>query len=253
MKLISLKGVSVAYDGAAVLRDVNLDILSGDFIAVVGPNGGGKTTLVKAILGLVKASGTIDYSPELRNNKELLIGYMPQISQFDKRFPITIEEVVLSGLLNSKPIRMTYNKMERQLCRDLLEQTGISKVAHHQIGEVSGGQLQRALLCRAIISAPKLLILDEPTNYVDSSFEGEMYNILRRINERMAIVMVSHDIGTVSSFVKQIVCVNGSVHRHESNIISEEQLLGYNCPIKIITHGEVPHTVLSIHENCSCK
>ncbi len=253
MKLISIKGLDVAYDGQKVLRGVNLDIFSDDFIAVIGPNGGGKTTLVKAILGIVEAEGVIEYSQELRQSSELLIGYMPQISQFDKRFPITIEEVVLSGLLNSKRIRIRYNAQERALCRELMELTGITHVAHHQIGEVSGGQLQRALLCRAIISEPKLLILDEPTNYVDSSFEGEMYSILRQINERMAIVMVSHDIGTVSSFVKQIVCINGSVHRHESNIISEEQLLNYNCPIKIITHGEVPHTVLARHENCNCK
>ncbi len=253
MKLISIKRLDVAYEGEKVLRGVDLDIFSDDFIAVIGPNGGGKTTLVKAILGIVEAEGVIEYSQELRQGRELLIGYMPQINQFDKRFPITIEEVVLSGLLNSKRIRIRYSAQERTLCRELMELTGITRVAHHQIGEVSGGQLQRALLCRAIISEPKLLILDEPTNYVDSSFEGEMYGILRQINERMAIVMVSHDIGTVSSFVKQIVCVNGSVHRHESNIISEEQLLNYNCPIKIITHGEVPHTVLARHENCNCK
>ncbi|MFI3281673.1 MAG: ABC transporter ATP-binding protein [Rikenellaceae bacterium] len=253
MRLIELKEVSVAYEGQRVLDKIDLEILSDDFIAVIGPNGGGKTTLVKAILGLVEVRGSISYAPELMRGSELLIGYMPQVNQFDKRFPITIKEVVMSGLLNSKRYRIRYNKEEVSRCNELLKLTGIEHVAHHQIAEVSGGQLQRALLCRAIISEPKLLILDEPTNYVDSRFEGEMYAILREINRRMAIVMVSHDIGTVSSFVKQIVCVNGSVHRHESNIISEEQLLDYNCPIKIITHGRVPHTVLSIHENCNCK
>ncbi|MFR9548679.1 MAG: ABC transporter ATP-binding protein [Rikenellaceae bacterium] len=253
MRLIALKGLEASYDGQQVLRNVDLEIHSDDFIAIIGPNGGGKTTLVKAILGLIETRGQKEYSPALRHGKELLIGYMPQINQFDKGFPITIEEVVLSGLLNRRRWRTHYNAAERQRCAELLAQTGITKVAHHQIGEVSGGQLQRALLCRAIIAEPKLLILDEPTNYVDSRFEGEMYAILRSLNERMAIIMVSHDIGTVSSFVKQIVCVNGTVHRHESNIISEEQLLDYNCPIKIITHGKVPHTVLSLHENCNCK
>lgn len=253
MKLISLNNVQVAYEGQQVLHGVNLEIFSDDFIAIVGPNGGGKTTLVKAILGLIEAEGSIEYAAELCNKHELLIGYMPQISQFDRHFPITIKEVVLSGLFNGRRWRIRYNSAERSRCQELLQLTGIEDVAEHQIGEVSGGQLQRALLCRAIISDPKLLILDEPTNYVDSRFEGEMYNILRKINNKMAIVMVSHDIGTVSSFVKQIVCVNGTVHRHESNIISEEQLLGYNCPIKIITHGRVPHTVLSLHENCNYK
>ncbi|MFR9523983.1 MAG: ABC transporter ATP-binding protein [Rikenellaceae bacterium] len=253
MKLIELKGVSVAYDAQKIVHDVKIDILADDFIAIIGPNGGGKTTLVKAILGIVETQGEIKYAKELYRNNELLIGYMPQINQFDKRFPITIEEVVLSGLLNRKRFRLRYDSREVSRCKDLLKLTGIESVAHHQIGEVSGGQLQRALLCRAIIAEPKLLILDEPTNYVDSKFESEMYDILRKINQRMAIVMVSHDIGTVSSLVKQIVCVNGTVHRHESNIITEEQLLNYNCPIKIITHGKVPHTVLSMHENCNCK
>ncbi len=253
MRLISLSGVSVTYEDQRVLKDVCLEILSDDFIAVIGPNGGGKTTLVKAILGIVKAEGKIEYAEGLYRKGELLIGYMPQINQFDKRFPITIEEVVLSGLLNRKRYRVRYNSEERKKCQELLEVTGITSVAHKQISEVSGGQLQRALLCRAIISDPKLLILDEPTNYVDSRFEGEMYKILKEINKRMAIVMVSHDIGTVSSFVKQIVCVNGCVHRHDSNIISEEQLQNYNCPIKVITHGRVPHTVLALHENCNCK
>ncbi len=253
MKLISLKDVDVAYQEQLVLKDVNLEIYSDDFIAVIGPNGGGKTTLVKAILGIIEAKGMIEYSKELYRNNDLQIGYMPQINQFDKSFPITIEEMVLSGLLNRNSYRIRYNKEERQRCAELLKLTGIESMAHHQIGEVSGGQLQRATLCRALISDPKLLILDEPTNYVDSHFEGEMYEILRTVNQRVAIVMVSHDIGTVSSIVKQIVCVNGSVHRHESNIINEEQLANYNCPIKIITHGRVPHTVLSIHENCNCK
>ncbi len=253
MRLISLKGLSVAYDGEEILSDVDLDIYSDDFLAIIGPNGGGQTTLVKAILGLVESSGTIEYAEELRRKRELLIGYMPQINQFDRRFPITISEVILSGLLNSRRWQIRYNAEERQRCSALLEIMCITEVANSQIGEVSGGQLQRALLARAVIAEPKLLILDEPTNYVDSLFEGEMYSILQRLNSRMAIVMVSHDIGTVSSFVKEIVCVNGSVHRHESNIITEEQLIGYNCPIKIITHGRVPHTVLSLHEKCKCK
>lgn len=253
MSLISLKGVSVSYDSVEALRNVDLEIKEGDFIAVIGPNGGGKTTLVKAILGITPHSGEIVYSPALKHSNELLIGYMPQINLFDKRFPITIEEVILSGLINRKRWRIGYTAEERSRSKELMQLTGISEVASRQIGEVSGGQLQRALLCRAIISEPKLLILDEPTNFVDSKFEGEMYEILRNINSRMAIIMVSHDIGTVSSFVKQIVCVNGSVHRHESNIITEEQLLGYNCPIKIIAHGNIPHTVLSMHKGCNCK
>ena len=127
------------------------------------------------------------------------------------------------------------------------ESAGIADIAGRQIGEVSGGQLQRALLCRAVILSPKLLILDEPTNFVDNRFENELYTMLRHLNDRMAIIMVSHDIGTITSVVKSIVCVNRSVHRHDSNIITQEQLDNYQCPIQIVTHGNVPHTVLGRH------
>ena len=120
------------------------------------------------------------------------------------------------------------------------------------MGEVSGGQLQRALLCRAVISNPKLLILDEPTNFVDNQFEKELYRLLHELNRRMAIVMVSHDIGTITSVVKEIVCVNRHVHRHHSNVLTEEQLRNYDCPIQIISHGNIPHTVLEHHSGDGC-
>ena len=129
----------------------------------------------------------------------------------------------------------------------LLENVGIKEVAAKQISEISGGQLQRALLCRAIISEPKLLILDEPTNFVDNRFENELYTLLRKLNKQMAIVMVSHDVGTITSTVKSIVCVNRTIHRHDSNIITQEQLDNYHCPIQIVSHGKVAHTVLAEH------
>ena len=130
----------------------------------------------------------------------------------------------------------------------------LADLATRAIGELSGGQLQRVMLCRAIISNPKVLVLDEPTNFVDNRFENELYNLLHHLADEMAIIMVSHDIGTVSSVVKSIVCVNHHIHRHDSNIITEEQLRGYNCPIQIISHGNIPHTILSEHKECPhCK
>ena len=134
----------------------------------------------------------------------------------------------------------------------LLENAGMAREAHHPVGEVSGGQLQRALLCRALIADPRLLILDEPTNFVDNKFEKALYDMLRELNDRMAIVVVSHDIGTITSVVKEIVCVNRHVHRHRSNILTEEQLRNYDCPIQIVTHGTVPHTVLEHHPGDCC-
>ena len=247
--LISLKNVTVKYDTTTALEGVSLDIYPTDFLGIIGPNGGGKTTLVKAILGALPYSGEISYSPTLFEHGNRLIGYMPQQSDFDRSFPISVIEVVMSGLQAEKGLFSRYTAEDRKRAMDLLEMAGIQDIADRQISEISGGQMQRALLCRAVILEPKLLILDEPTNFVDNKFENELYTLLHRLNERMAIVMVSHDLGTITSVVKSIVCVNRSVHRHDSNIITAEQLENYHCPIQIISHGHIPHTVLEHHHH----
>lgn len=247
MNLITIRGLSVRYDRTEVLQDVNLDIYDDDFLGIVGPNGGGKTTLIKAIMGAVPYQGNITLAPELFDGRHKLIGYLPQQSDFDRSFPISVRETVVSGLQAQKRIFGRYTRADYASADRLLEQTGIADVARHPIGEISGGQMQRTLLCRALISNPRLLILDEPANFVDNQFENELYRILQELNRRMAIVMVSHDVGTISSVVKSIVCVNRHVHRHDSNIIDEEQLRNYGCPIQLISHGDVPHTVLSRH------
>lgn len=248
--IVSLRGVSVDYDGNEALQKADLDIYADDFIGVIGPNGGGKTTLAKAILGTVAYKGSITLSPELFHGQERLIGYMPQVSDFDRTFPISVLEVVLSGLQGQRGFCSRYTQDDRAKAQQLLDAAGIGDFSQRPIGEVSGGQMQRALLCRAVIAEPKLLILDEPTNFVDNKFENELYRMLHELNHRMAIVMVSHDIGTISSVVKSIVCVNRHIHRHDSNVITEEQLRNYDCPIQIISHGDVPHTVLQNHPCC---
>lgn len=253
MNLVTLRDVSVFYEGYEALQHVDLDIDENDFLGVIGPNGGGKTTLVKAILGTVPHTGTIKLAPELYRAKERLIGYMPQLSDFDRAFPISVLEVVLSGLQGRRGFATRYTKADRVKALGLLETAGISDTARHPIGETSGGQMQRALLCRAVISDPRLLILDEPANFVDNKFENELYLTLRKLNDRMAILMVSHDIGTITSVVKEIVCVNRHVHRHRSNILTEEQLRNYDCPIQLLSHGHIPHTVLEHHPgDCCC-
>lgn len=252
MNLVTMRNVSVSYDGYEALKDVNLDIAADDFIGIIGPNGGGKTTLVKAILGTVPFRGSIELAPELFRDKERLIGYMPQMSNFDRSFPISVLETTLSGLQGRRGFRSRYTREDRAKALSLLETAGIGACADHPIGEISGGQLQRALLCRAIISDPRLLILDEPANFVDNKFEKELYHMLHELNSCMAIVMVSHDIGTITSVVKEIVCVNRQVHRHHSNRITEEQLRNYDCPIQLLTHGHVPHTVLEHHPGDGC-
>ena len=248
MSLISLKDVSVGYDDRQkVLDHVNLDILPNDFIGVIGPNGGGKTTLVKTILKALPYSGEVQYSPVIGSDGYRAIGYLPQVSDIDKSFPISVCEVVLSGLQARKRLFGRYSAADKAKALQLLDLCGIESIARRPIGELSGGQLQRTLLCRALISDPKVLILDEPTNFVDNKFEKELYAILRQLNDRMAIIMVSHDLGTITSHVKSIVCVNRHVHRHNSNVITPEQLHNYDCPIQIVSHGTVPHTVLEEH------
>jgi zinc transport system ATP-binding protein len=144
-----------------------------------------------------------------------------------------------------------FNKVVKLRANELLEQTGINHLRKRPIGELSGGQLQRVFLCRALIASPRLLILDEPSSYVDNKFENELYGILHELNKEMAIIMVSHDVGTITSYVKTIACVNRQLNYHQSNIITEEQLVDYNCPIQIISHGDVPHTVLEHHHQAT--
>lgn len=252
--IITLRDVGVRYDGVVALEHVNIDIYNDDFIGIIGPNGGGKSSLVKAITGVIGHSGTITYNPSIMRGNKPHIGYLPQISTFDKVFPISVLEVVMSGLQAEQGLLGRYGRKEREQALGLLDRANLKHLYSRPIGELSGGQLQRVMLCRAIISRPKVLVLDEPTNFVDNRFENELYNLLHHLADDMAIIMVSHDIGTVSSVVKSIMCVNRHVHRHESNIITEEQLRNYDCPIQIISHGHIPHTVLGEHHECPhCK
>lgn len=249
-RIISISDLRAGYDGVVALEHVNLDIYDNDFIGIIGPNGGGKSTLVKAIMGVIPYSGTIDYAPSICRGGKPHIGYLPQVSSFDKSFPISVREVVLSGLQSKRGFLGRYTKEDKMRVEELLDMVSLSELRNRAIGDLSGGQLQRVMLCRAIASKPKLLVLDEPTNFVDNRFENELYNILHHLSDEMAIVMVSHDLGTISSVVRSIVCVNRHVHRHDSNIITSEQLQNYDCPIQIISHGNIPHTVLGEHHHC---
>ncbi|GHV01253.1 zinc ABC transporter ATP-binding protein [Bacteroidia bacterium] len=248
MSIVSITGLSVSYDAVLALKDVDLDILEDDFLGVIGPNGGGKSTLVKSILELVPYKGTITRSEQIYRDGKLAIGYLPQVVPFDMQFPISVEDTILSGLISSKGLFGRFTRKDMAHVQQLMERTGIGHLAKNTVGELSGGELQRALLCRAVISEPRLLILDEPTNFVDSQFEKQLYATLGELNKKMAIVMVSHDLGTISSVVKSIVCVNKHVHRHNSNVITAEQLSNYDCPLQIVSHGHVPHTVLPTHK-----
>ena len=245
-KLLEIKNLSAGYENQVVLENVTLNILANDFIGVIGPNGGGKTTLIKTILGLVKPiSGEMNLLISKKN-----IGYLPQVNQIDKRFPISVIDVVRSGKADTALFSSFHkNNQEKEKAESLIQEMGITSIRNKSIGELSGGQMQRVFLCRALMNEPELLILDEPSTYVDNNFEGELYLKLKELNNRMAILLISHDVGTISFFVKTIACVNRSLHHHPSNIITDEQLAAYNCPLQIVTHGNIPHTVLKLHND----
>lgn len=243
--ILVLKDIDAGYSNTTILKGVNLEVKSNDFIGVIGPNGGGKTTLIKAILKKADIyNGSIAFF-----DIEKQIGYLPQNNNIDKQFPIKVKDVVISGLQSNWHIFRRYNASDKQKVVDLLKRCSIEHLAEKSIGNLSGGELQRVLLCRAIISNPKLLILDEPNTFVDNKFEKELYALLKELNENMAIIMVSHDLGTITSHVKSIACVNRSLHYHQSNIITQEQLISYDCPILLVAHGDIPHTVLCNHKH----
>lgn len=244
-EIIKIANLSVNYDGKVALTDVNISFYADDFVGIIGPNGGGKSSLVKSILALVPYRGNVQYFDGITHKN---IGYLPQQNQFDTHFPISVRELVMSGLQAQKGVKR-YTNADKDKALATLELLGIKHLHNRQIGELSGGELQRALLGRAIISEPRLLILDEPANFVDNQFENELYNLLRKLNERMAIIVVSHDVGTITSFVKSVVCVNRTVHRHPTAELTPELLENYHCPIQVISHGTVPHTVLAHHHH----
>ncbi len=241
--LVTLDHINAGYNHHPVLKDICLTIFENDYLGIIGPNGGGKTTLLKVILGLLKpTSGKLIFADnKIKSN----IGYMPQTNSIDKKFPITVAEVVESGLMNvSLP-----KKEKKDKVQTILEQIGLSDLAERPIGELSGGELQRTLLGRAIINNPILLILDEPNSYVDRRFESLFYELLQEINRQTAIVLVSHDIGTVVANVKNIACVNETLHYHPGTDIDThwiEEHLG--CPFEAVAHGDIPHRVLKKHE-----
>jgi len=247
--LLSVRDATVRFDDVVVLRDVSIYIRKGDFIGIIGPNGGGKTTLIRMMLGLIRPErGEVKYFiPHSTGGSK--IGYLPQIQRFDNKFPITVKEVVLSGISRPKGFFARNSAADRDRADHWMEKLGITDLRNKPIGQLSGGEMQRAFLCRSLISEPELIILDEPDTYVDNRFEKELYEQLRELNDEMAIVLVSHDVGTITFYVKSIACVNKELHYHPSNIITEKQLASYNCPVQIITHGEVPHTVLGKHDH----
>lgn len=212
--ILRLQDVQFSYDGLPVLRNVSFSVQERESLCIVGPNGGGKSTLLKLILGLLQPdSGAIEVFGCRPKSGRKRIGYMPQSVHLDPLFPITVRDVVLMGKLDGLTIGW-FSRAQRQSAMDALEELGMAGYADRKFSNLSGGQRQRVLIARALVCDPELLLLDEPTANVDQAVEEQFYATLQQLNQRMAIMLVSHDLGFVSSFVKSVICVNRTVHVH---------------------------------------
>lgn len=213
--MIEFDDVSFSYPETSVLKNVSFQISKGEFIGMIGPNGGGKTTLLKLILGFLKPSrGRVKVFGEtagIRPAHPHRLAYVPQSVRFDRDFPISVEEVVLSGLISNLPWHGRFRKEDRQAAKKALETIGLSHLSNAAFGTLSGGQAQRVLIARALVSKPELLLLDEPTASVDSRAEADIYALLKQLKGQMTILMVTHDLGAAIDQVERILCVQGSV------------------------------------------
>ncbi len=246
--VIEIKNLWFSFNGEPVLQDVQFTLYRKEFLAMIGPNGGGKTTLLKLMMGLFEADrGEIRVFGRPPKQVAHRIGYVPQDIHINKNFPISVLEVVLMGRLRSG-INWSHHKKDDRIAAKLsLEKMEMEQFKYRHIDELSGGQRQRVFIARALVTNPEILILDEPTAGVDTKGQTEIYTILKDLNEKVTILVVSHDILALSSYIKSVACVNRRVHFHEAAEVTEEMLeMAYQCPVELIAHG-LPHRVLRTH------
>lgn len=240
---ISLKNVFFSYDKTVVLEGVNLTLYEGDFVAIFGPNGGGKTTLLKLLTGFLKPqTGQISVLGQTPEEARTQIGYVPQTTRLDKQFPITVEEIVQMGCLSKASFWGTLSKEQKKDALQALEKVGLLEIKDRAFGTLSGGQAQRVLIARALVSQPKILLLDEPTASVDPQAEEEILSILDSLKGKMTILMVTHDLQTILHRTESLVCVHRHVHLFSPSQVCEHFGLGlYHSPLikKILSKDSV--------------
>ncbi len=249
---ISLDHVSVSFDRVPILQDISLDIGSGDFIGLIGPNGGGKSTLLRVILGLIEPdAGRIRTSLGPLRDVRRHIGYVPQSAEFDRLFPVRVRDVVAMGRLKPGFRPHAAAKGDHKAIEDALASVGMAEEREAPFGTLSGGQRQRVLIARALAVEPRLLLLDEPTASVDPEVRGRIYELLRELNQRIGLLLVTHDMAVISSHVKSVGCLNRTLHYHGKPELTPEMLEEtYQCPVDLIAHG-VPHRVFPEHTSTS--
>jgi zinc transport system ATP-binding protein len=237
--IISLRDVTFSYDGPPVLECVNLSVPARDLLCVIGPNGGGKTTLLKLMLGLIAPdTGTVEVlgrPPEAARER---IGYMPQAAQLDPKFPVNVMDVVLMGRLGRRVVLGPYRRADKAVAMQALDEVGLADMAKRGFALLSGGQRQRVLIARALACLPEILLLDESMAGLDPAVQDDLYALLQALNERLTIVIVSHDIGFVSVFFKTVACVNRTIHTHPKDELTEEDVaVMYGREVRLLRHA----------------
>ena len=253
--IIEMDAVSFAYNGQPVLEEVGLSIPRGDFVAVIGPNGGGKTTLLRLMLGLLKPdTGRIRLLGRPAGQATHHIGYVRQDVHINQNFPISALEVVLMGKRDPRRRWGHHGAQDRREALQALERMGMAAFAKRRIGELSGGQRQRVFIARALVTRPQLLLLDEPTASIDTKGQADFYRMLKELNEEVTILVVSHDLLVISTYVKSVACVNKHLHYHQQAEITGQMMetmypctVEAVCPVELVAHG-LPHRVLQPHE-----
>ena len=248
-EVVALRNVWVEQGDMPILEDISLTIKKGDFLGVIGPNGGGKSTLLKVILGLVEpVQGEVKVWGKPPEESAHLIGYVPQHSLFDPDFPITVEDVVLMGRLSRHRLLRRFSAEDRRKALDALDMVGITDLRNRPVGHLSGGEQQRTFIARALVRNPSLLLLDEALSSIDPATQTELYDLLSQLNKHITIVMVSHDLSAISTHVDKVACLNRRLYYHGSKEIPPEGIEAtYGCPVQLLAHG-IPHRVLRRHQ-----
>lgn len=254
---ISIRDLCFGYEEREALHNVSLEIPELDFAVAVGPNGGGKTTLLKLMLGLLTPKyGEIKIFGESPEKMYGSIGYVPQSISFDPAFPLSVNEVLLLGRLHKSSLGF-FSRRDRQCAEEALEEVGLAGYGTRPFAALSGGERQRVLIAQALTMRPRLMLMDEPCANLDAGSADAVYELLKELNHRMTVVMVSHNLGLVESFAKHIICVNRTADIHHISQVSVPDLAAGNwvriahsaCPV---SHGSTPEAEHTPHRGACC-